>query len=62
MATTLLMSKHRTFQGYPKYSYGLSFSSSYKDFEFYVLQKGGFNAAYRNLMGGQYSNASTDIC
>lgn len=58
----------RTFQGVtiPKYSYGLNFSSSYKDFEFSMFWQGSggnkvFNAAYRNLMDGQYSNASTDM-
>jgi len=58
----------RTFQGVsiPKYSYGLNFSSSYKnwDFSFFWQGNGGnkvFDATYRNLMGGQYSNASTDM-
>lgn len=58
----------RTYQGItiPKYSYGLNFSSTYKnwDFSFFWQGNGGnkvFNGVYRSLMGGQYSNASTDM-
>ena len=58
----------RTYQGVtiPKYSYGLNFSSTYKnwDFSFFWQGSGGnkvFNSVYRDLMGGQYSNASTDM-
>ncbi len=58
----------RTYQGItiPKYSYGINFSSSYKNFEFSMFWQGSggnkvFDATYRNLMGGQYSNASTDM-
>lgn len=58
----------RIYQGVtiPKYSYGLNFDSSYKnwDFSFFWQGSGGnkvFDATYRNLMGGQYSNGSTDM-
>ncbi len=58
----------RTYQGVtiPKYSYGLNFSSSYKNWDFSMFWQGSggnkvFDATYRNLMGGQYSNSSTDM-
>ncbi|WP_348812764.1 SusC/RagA family TonB-linked outer membrane protein [Flavobacterium maritimum] len=58
----------RTFQGVsiPKYSYGLNFSSSYKNWDFSMFWQGSggnkvFNAMYRNLMVGQYGNHSTDM-
>lgn len=58
----------RTYQGVtiPKYSYGLNFNSSYKNWNFSMFWQGSggnkvFNAMYRNLMGGQYGNHSTDM-
>lgn len=58
----------RTFQGVaiPKYSYGLNFNSTYKnfDFSFFFQGSGGnmvFNSTYRELMLGQYVNGSTDM-
>ena len=58
----------RTFQGVtiPKYSYGLNFSSSYKnwDFSFFFQGNAGnkvFNATYQNLMVGQYTNHHIDL-
>jgi TonB-dependent starch-binding outer membrane protein SusC len=57
----------RTFQGVtiPKYSYGVNFSSSYKNWDFSMFWQGAggnkvFDGMYRNLMAGQYGNASTD--
>jgi TonB-linked SusC/RagA family outer membrane protein len=57
----------RTYQGttIPKYSYGVNFTASYKNFDFSMFWQGAggnkvFNAMYRNLMGGQYGNHSTD--
>ncbi|MFE3847083.1 SusC/RagA family TonB-linked outer membrane protein [Flavobacterium sp. LB3P45] len=58
----------RTFQGssIPKYTYGLNLGCSYKNFDASVFWQGSagnkvFNATYRDLMNGQYSNASTDM-
>lgn len=58
----------RTFQGVaiPKYSYGVNFDCSYKnfDFSFFFQGSGGnkvFNTTYRELMIGQYTNGSTDL-
>lgn len=58
----------RTFQGttIPKYSYGLNFNSSYKNFDFSFMWQGHggnkvYNGQYAALMGGQYSNGSTDM-
>ncbi|MDI1305263.1 TonB-dependent receptor [Flavobacterium sp. AED] len=57
----------RTFQGItiPKYSYGINFSSSYKNWDFSMFWQGSggnkvFDGMYRNLMAGQYGNHSTD--
>lgn len=57
----------RTYQGVtiPKYSYGLNFSSNYKnwDFSFFLQGAGGnkvFDGMYRNLMIEQYVNHHTD--
>ncbi|MFD2835497.1 SusC/RagA family TonB-linked outer membrane protein [Christiangramia antarctica] len=58
----------RTFQGVtiPKYSYGLNFSSSYKNFDFSFFWQGNagnkvFNATYQGLMVGQYTNHHIDL-
>jgi len=58
----------RTFQGVtiPKYSYGMNFSGSYKNWDFSMFWQGSggnkvFNSIYRNLMAGQYGNHSTDM-
>lgn len=57
----------RTFQGVtiPKYGFGLNFSASYSNFDFSMFWQGAggnkvFNAMYRNLMIGQYTNHHTD--
>ncbi|MFD0836726.1 SusC/RagA family TonB-linked outer membrane protein [Mariniflexile aquimaris] len=57
----------RTYQGVtiPKYSYGLNFNSTYKNFDmsFFFQGSGGnkvFNGMYRNLMIMQYVNHHTD--
>ena len=57
----------RTFQGVsiPKYGFGLNFSASYSNFDFSMFWQGSggnkiFNAMYRNLMIGQYTNHHTD--
>jgi TonB-linked SusC/RagA family outer membrane protein len=57
----------RTYQGVtiPKYSYGLNFSGSYKNWDFSMFWQGAggnkvFNGVYQNLMAGQYGNHSTD--
>lgn len=57
----------RTFQGVtiPKYGFGLNFSASYANFDFSMFWQGAggnkvFNAMYRNLMIGQYTNHHTD--
>lgn len=57
----------RVFQGVtiPKYSYGMNFSADYKNFDFSMFWQGSggnkiFNAMYRNLMIGQYTNHHTD--
>jgi len=57
----------RTYQGVtiPKYSYGLNFSSSYKNFDLSLFLQGAggnkvFNGMYRNLMIEQYINHHTD--
>ncbi|MFV8342509.1 SusC/RagA family TonB-linked outer membrane protein [Flavobacterium sp. XS2P39] len=58
----------RTFQGVtiPKYSYGMNFSGSYKNWDFSMFWQGSggnkvFNSVYRNLMAAQYGNHSTDM-
>lgn len=58
----------RTYQGVtiPKYSYGLNFSASYKNWDLSMFWQGAgghkvFNAMYRNLMLGQYGNHHTDM-
>jgi TonB-linked SusC/RagA family outer membrane protein len=58
----------RTYQGVtiPKYSYGLNFSASYKNWDLSMFWQGAgghkvFNAMYRNLMVGQYGNHHTDM-
>ncbi len=58
----------RTFQGVtiPKYSYGMNFSGSYKNWDISMFWQGAggnkvFNSIYRNLMAGQYGNHSTDM-
>ncbi|MCG9972838.1 SusC/RagA family TonB-linked outer membrane protein [Christiangramia crocea] len=58
----------RTFQGVtiPKISYGLNFSSTYKNFDFSFFFQGNagnkvFNATYQNLMVGQYTNHHIDL-
>ena len=58
----------RTFQGVtiPKYSYGINFSGSYKNWDISMFWQGSggnkvFNSIYRNLMAGQYGNHSTDM-
>ena len=58
----------RTFQGVtiPKYSYGINFSGSYKNWDIAMFWQGSggnkvFNSIYRNLMAGQYGNHSTDM-
>lgn len=58
----------RTFQGVaiPKLNYGLSFSSTYKNFDFSFFWQGNagnkvFNATYQNLMVGQYTNHHIDM-
>lgn len=57
----------RTYQGttIPKYSYGINFSSSYKNWDFSMFWQGSggnkvFDGMYRNLMAGQYGNHSID--
>jgi hypothetical protein len=57
----------RTFQGVtiPKYGFGFNFSASYSNFDFSMFWQGAggnkvFNAMYRNLMIGQYTNHHTD--
>jgi hypothetical protein len=57
----------RTYQGttIPEYSYGINFSSSYKNWDFSMFWQGSggnmvFNGMYRNLMVGQYGNHSID--
>ena len=57
----------RTFQGVaiPKYGFGLNFSASYENFDFSMFWQGSggnkvFNAMYRNLMIGQYTNHHVD--
>ncbi|WP_281231199.1 SusC/RagA family TonB-linked outer membrane protein [Flavobacterium gelatinilyticum] len=57
----------RTFQGttIPKYSFGMNFSASYANFDFSMFWQGAggnkiFNAMYRNLMIGQYTNHHKD--
>ncbi|OOV19535.1 TonB-dependent receptor [Flavobacterium sp. LM4] len=64
----LITNEDRTFQGsaIPKYTYGLNFSCSYKNFDFSMFWQGNagnkiFNSTYRDLMAGQYSNAHTDM-
>ena len=49
----------------PKYSFGFNFDCSYKNFDLSFFFQGNagnkvFNGVYQNLMGGQYSNHSTD--
>nr|WP_315254983.1 TonB-dependent receptor [uncultured Flavobacterium sp.] len=63
-----ITNEDRTFQGsaIPKYTYGLNFGCSYKNFDFSIFFQGQsgnkiFNSTYRDLMAGQYSNASTDM-
>ncbi|PKB16473.1 TonB-dependent receptor [Flavobacterium sp. 5] len=63
-----ITNEDRTFQGsaIPKYNYGLNLSCSYKNFDFSIFFQGNagnkiFNSTYRDLMAGQYSNASTDM-
>ena len=58
----------RTYQGItvPKYSYGINFSSTYKNWDFSMFWQGAggnkvFNSIYRNLMAGQYGNHHTDM-
>ncbi|MFV5697189.1 SusC/RagA family TonB-linked outer membrane protein [Flavobacterium sp. ZT3R17] len=58
----------RTFQGsaIPKYTFGLNLGCSYKNFDVSMFWQGSagnkiFNSTYRDLMAGQYSNASTDM-
>jgi TonB-linked SusC/RagA family outer membrane protein len=58
----------RTFLGttIPKYSYGLNLNCEYKNFEVSMFWQGAaghkvYNAVYRDLMVGSYSNSSTDI-
>ncbi len=58
----------RTFQGktIPSVSYGINFSSSYKNFDFSFFWQGNagnkvFNATYQNLMVAQYTNHHTDL-
>ncbi|SFU60564.1 TonB-linked outer membrane protein, SusC/RagA family [Pustulibacterium marinum] len=50
----------------PKITYGFNFSSQYKNWDFSFFWQGAaghsaFNASYRNLMIGQYTNHHTDI-
>lgn len=58
----------RTYQGIsiPKYSYGINFSSTYKNWDFSMFWQGAggnkvFNSIYRNLMSAQYGNHHTDM-
>ncbi|MDT8418041.1 MAG: TonB-dependent receptor [Lutibacter sp.] len=64
----LITDDDRSFQGVaiPKYSFGLNFSSSYKnwDFSFFWQGSGGnkvLNGTYQNLMLGDYVNHHTDM-
>jgi len=64
----LITDDDRTFQGVtiPKISYGINFSSTYKNFDFSLFWQGNagnkvFNATYQNLMVGQYSNHHRDM-
>lgn len=63
-----ITNEDRTFQGsaIPKYTFGLNLGCSYKNFDFSMFWQGNagnkiFNSTYRDLMNGQYSNASTDM-
>ncbi|WP_281297535.1 SusC/RagA family TonB-linked outer membrane protein [Flavobacterium limnophilum] len=58
----------RTYQGItiPKYSYGINFSSTYKNWDFSMFWQGAggnkvFNGIYQNLMSAQYGNHHTDM-
>ncbi len=64
----LITDADRTFQGVaiPKYSFGLNFSSTYKNFDFSFFWQGHggnkvFNATYQALMVGQYTNHHIDM-
>lgn len=59
----VITAEDRTFQGVtiPKFTYGLNFSSTYKNFDFSFIWQGHagnkvFNATYQNLMIMQYTN------
>ncbi|WP_157206277.1 SusC/RagA family TonB-linked outer membrane protein [Mariniflexile maritimum] len=63
----IINDQDRVYQGVtiPKYSYGINFSSTYKNFDlsFFLQGAGGnkvFNGMYRNLMIEQYVNHHTD--
>jgi len=67
-ADGLITDADRTYQGItiPKYSYGLNFGSSYKnfDFSFFFQGSGGnkvINGTYHDLMLGDYINHHTDM-
>lgn len=62
-----ITSDDRTFQGVtiPKFSYGLNFSSNYKNWDFSFFWQGAaghkvFNDSYRIIMLGDYTNHHTD--
>ncbi|MCX2680463.1 TonB-dependent receptor [Galbibacter sp. EGI 63066] len=64
----LITDDDRTFLGgtIPKVSYGLNFSANYKDFDFSFFFQGAaghkiFNATYRAVMIGDYTNHHTDM-
>ena len=63
-----ITNEDRTFQGsaIPKYTFGLNLGCSYENFDFSMFWQGNagnkiFNSTYRDLMNGQYSNASTNM-
>lgn len=63
-----ITNEDRTFQGsaIPKFTFGLNLGCSYENFDFSMFWQGNagnkiFNSTYRDLMNGQYSNASTDM-
>ena len=63
----IINDQDRVYQGVtiPKYSYGINFSSTYKNFDLSIFLQGAggnkvFNGMYRNLMIEQYVNHHTD--
>jgi TonB-linked SusC/RagA family outer membrane protein len=63
----VITSDDRTYLGnaIPTYYFGLNFNASYKNFDFSLFAQGSggnkiYNGMYRDLMGLQYSNGSTD--